>query len=197
MGRWYTDRRGRHRPITPRRRWVYYARPSLPKRSSFTYGRFPEPLPENIIRPRFALPEDTKRQITDEILNYVAERAGDEAARAIASSLPHLIPLTLGPSVQHVIKIEQRRNAVKGYVGISVPISLSSLPAGGFVQLAAGTPTFYVNIQCQVRLYKKKRIVQTTQVSVGYSQKPAWTDQEAQIEWRTKFRPVGLTLPAV
>ena len=174
---------------------MYYARPSLPKRSSFTYRRFPEPLPENIIRPRFTLSEDTKRQITNEILNYVAEKAGEEAAKAIASSLPHLIPSTLGANVQHVIKIEQRRNAIKGYVGISVPISLSSLPAGGIVQLVAGTPTIYANVQCQVRLYKKKRIVQTTQVRVGYSQKPAWTSQEAQIEWGRKFKPVGLTLP--
>jgi hypothetical protein len=194
LARWYTDKRGRHRPITPRGRWQYYVRPTPPKRSSFTYQRFPEPLPENIIRPRFTISEHTREQICNDVLNYVAEKVGDEAARTIASSLPHLIPSTLGVNVRQVIKIEQRRNAVKGYVGISVPISLSTLPAGGVVQLVAGTPTIFANIQCQVRLYKRKKVVQTTEIRVGYSQKPAWTEQDVSVEWHKSFKPVELTL---
>ena len=176
---------------------MYTARPSLPGRSNFTIRRFPEPLPENVIRPRFSLSEDTRKQIVNEILDYVAQRAGEETAKAVTSSLPRLIPATLGMNVKHVIKIEQRRNAVKGFVGISVPISLPSVPAGGVVQLVAGTPTFYANIECHVRLYKRRRVVQTTQVSVGFSQKPAWSDQGVLVKWRKQFRPIELSLPGI
>lgn len=191
--RFYT-KNGKRRPITPRRFGYSFRLPrpssSLSIRRNYPHLRFPEPLPENLIRPAFNLSEGTRNKVTKDILSYVAQRASDDVAKALASEIAKLVPSALGVNVQHVIKIEQQKNGVKGYVGISIPINLATVPGGAVTQLIAGTPTFYANIQCKVRLYKRKSIVQTTQVAVGYSQKPAWTDQGVEVEWHKSFKPI-------
>lgn len=157
--------------------------------------RFREPLPQNTIRAHFAFSDDSKKQIADDILSYVAEKFGDDVAKSLAPRVSMLIPAVLGPNVKHEIKIEQERHGVKGSVTASVPVDLSALPSGAVVQAVAGMPTFYVTVQSKVRLYKKKRIVANNEIRVGYSQESPLINQGVNVEWHKTFKPVALELP--
>jgi hypothetical protein len=63
-------------------------------------------------------------------------------------------------------------------MGISVPISLAGVPGGPLVQALAGTPILYYAVKCHVRLCKKTRVIQTSEVDIGYTQKPDWRNGE-------------------
>lgn len=197
----YTDRRGRVRPITGRKSWRYYGHhivmPST--KSSFAHARLPRafkrPMPQNTIRSHFTFSDDSKKQIADDILSYAAENLGESAAKALAPVVSRFVPAVLGPNIQHEIKIEQERHGVKGSVTVSVPVDLSALPGGAVAQTIAGKPTFYVTIQSKVRLYKKKRLVATNEIRVGYSQESPLTNQGVNVEWHRTFKPTRLRLP--
>ena len=136
-------------------------------------------------------------QIDDDILSYVAEKFGDDAAKALAPRVMMFIPAVLGPSIKHEIKIEQERHGVKGSVTASVPVDLSALPSGAIVQAIAGKPTFYVTVQSKVRLYKRKRLVANNEIHVGYSQESPLVNQGVNVEWHKTFKPAALELPKV
>jgi len=84
---------------------------------------------------------------------------------------------------------------VKGFIAASVPIDLAALPGGAEVQTIAGKPTLYVTVQSKVRLYKKRRVVATSEIRVGYSQESPLTNQGVNVEWHKAFKPASLELP--
>jgi hypothetical protein len=107
----------------------------------------------------------------------------------MAAALAGLIPSTLSGPVQPVIRIEGSSRAVKGMVGVSVPVDFSKYPGGSVAGSVIGTPTFYANAECRVRVYKTKHRVQLLEARVGYSQQPAWAQEGVQVEWRKTLKP--------
>ncbi len=196
-----TRGRGRSRRVYPiARRMNYpYVRPSSSSGSSFSHrlprSKYQPPLPQNVIRPRFELAEDTRQQVANDILEYVSKRIGGEVVSALQPTVAQLIPSKLGVDVKHRIGIEREKHGVKGTVRIAIPINLPGHPVATAIQPILGTPTIYANIECKVRLYKKTRVVQTTEVSVGYSQKPLWAEEGVSIEWHKRFKPVRANVP--
>jgi len=67
-------------------------------------------MPQNIIRPIFRLSDDAKKQVADDILDYVAHKLGDDFGRALEPVVSRYVPFTLGPAVRHEIEIDQEKH---------------------------------------------------------------------------------------
>lgn len=137
-----------------------------------------------------------REQIVGEVLTDFADSGWDGAAEALKPVLVALIPARLTPAVNHTIQIDKQNNGLKGSVQFSVPVSLAGVPGGSAVQTVFGTPTVYLAVQCSVRYYRSRKLTETSEVRLGYAQKPDWWNGEGvMVEWRRTFRPQSLRFP--